>query len=299
MRRGVDYTDDAAQEHLRFLLHDGDTLQQLPHLLTGTARNGKPFLRLVHHQGEKRPQQSPEYGCPQRIDIADALDGPTGIVGPEDVESSGKYEPEPADGLSEAVLGRGIGDPDQKRIGEQRITEPAQGIGREHQRVMQSGQRRTDEAAGTQQVEHEPGEHRPFDAVRLGQDAREPRRNSDGHAVHGEKPGGLLQGQTPADEVRAQPSLLDAVAHHENKNSQIRPGKGFGQADFVENCPVHSKYGFMLVWGFVDIPASSPLRPTLSGKFRIKIAAMLRVDKGTTNEILIFFLQPNKYIYFS
>ena len=69
------------------------------------------------------------YGCPQRIDIADALDGPTGIVGPEDVESSGKYEPEPADGLSEAVLGRGIGDPDQKRIGEQRITEPAQGIG--------------------------------------------------------------------------------------------------------------------------------------------------------------------------
>ena len=55
----------------------------------------------------------------------------------------------------------------------------------------------------------------------------------------------------------------------------------------------------MLVWGFVDIPASSPLRPTLSGKFRIKIAAMLRVDKGTTNEILIFFLQPNKYTYFS
>lgn len=164
---------------------------------------------------------------------------------------------------------------------------------------MQPGQRQTDEAAGTQQVEHEPGEHRPFDAVRLGQDAREPRRNSDGHAVHGEKPGGLLQGQTPADEVRAQPSLLDAVAHHENKNSQIRPGKGFGQADFVENCPVHSKYGFMLVWGFVDIPASSPLRPTLSGKFRIKIAAMLRVDKGTTNEILIFFLQPNKYTYFS
>jgi len=53
----------------------------------------------------------------------------------------------------------------------------------------------------------------------------------------------------------------------------------------------------MLVWGFVDIPASSPLRPTLSGKFRIKIAAMLRVDKGTTNEILIFFLQPNKYTY--
>jgi hypothetical protein len=55
----------------------------------------------------------------------------------------------------------------------------------------------------------------------------------------------------------------------------------------------------MLVWGFVDIPASSPLRPTLSGKFRIKIAAMLRVDKGTINEILIFFLQPNKYTYFS
>jgi hypothetical protein len=55
----------------------------------------------------------------------------------------------------------------------------------------------------------------------------------------------------------------------------------------------------MLVWGFVDIPASSPLRPTLSGKFRIKIAAMLRADKGTTNEILIFFLQPNKYTYFS
>ena len=299
MRRGVDYTDDAAQEHLRFLLHDGDTLQQLLHLLTGTARNGKPLLRLVHHQGEKRPQQSPEYGCPQRIDIADALDGPTGIIGPEDVQPSRKYEPEPADSLSEAVFGGGIGDPDQKRVGEQRITESAQGIGHEHQRVMQPGQRQTDEAAGAQQVEHEPGEHRPFDAVRLGQDAREPRRNGDGHAVHGEKPGGLLQGQSPADEVRAQPPLFDAIAHHENKNSQIRPGKGSGQADLVKNCPVHSKYGFTLVWGFVDIPASSPLRPTLSGKLRKKIAAAHRRDKGIINEIIIFFLQPNKYTYFS
>ena len=37
----------------------------------------------------------------------------------------------------------------------------------------------------------------------------------------------------------------------------------------------------------------------ISGKLRMKIAAAHRRDKGTINEILIFFLQPNKYTYFS
>ena len=49
----------------------------------------------------------------------------------------------------------------------------------------------------------------------------------------------------------------------------------------------------------VDIGNGHKILAHISGKLRMKIAAAHRRDKGIINEILIFFLQPNKYTYFS
>ena len=176
LRRGIDDAHDSADEHLGFALHNSQAAQQLPELRRAGTRPLRPdeevpVVALIDPQCQHRADRCEDERTPQRRDHADTLHRISAVIGSQYVQTARKDEPEPSLRGTQPAFVHAIGDPDDKRIGEKRITQSFDRIGNEQHRIVQPHHTDSRESSHADEVNQVAEQHRPAHADSFGDHA--------------------------------------------------------------------------------------------------------------------------------